>query len=231
MRDEPGSSWHCDVSLVQKYSYSPEWPDEPLSPWVETDQHITLFKTLDKKDDLEDTIRRAQLATLNPKDNPLNYARGAIKSNVPTQAAFSPNIISLEIAAPGLPNLSFYDLPGVISQSQDGSKDTVHLIKSLAQSYILQENTIILLTVPMESDIDNSMASALVDDAGANDRTIGVLTKPDRLQSNDRVDIWKSVLQGQKFRKGHGYFVVKQPSQGELESGITHEKARMVEEE
>lgn len=198
---------------------------------METDQHIIHFKTLDKKEDLEDTIRRAQLATLNPKENPLNYARGVVKSNVPTQAAFSPNIISLEIVAPGLPNLSFYDLPGVISQSQDGRKDTVHLIKSLAQSYISQENTIILLTVPMESDIDNSMASALVDDAGANDRTIGVLTKPDRLQSNDRVDVWKSVLQGQKFCKGHGYFVVKQPSQAELESGITHEKARMVEDE
>jgi hypothetical protein len=108
----------------------------------------------------------------------------------------------------------------------------VHLIQNLASTYIQQENTIILLAVPMESDIDNSMASALIDDIpGAPDRTIGVLTKPDRLQSDDRVDIWRAVLQGHKFQKGHGYFVVKQPSQAELNNGITNTQARKSEAE
>jgi hypothetical protein len=120
--------------------------------------------------------------------------------------------------------------PGIISQSHDGRKDTVQLIQSLATTYISQENTIILLAVPMESDINNSMASALIGDSGANDRTIGVLTKPDRLQSSDRVDVWKSVLKGQNFRKGHGYFVVKQPGQAELKDRITHTEARALED-
>jgi hypothetical protein len=38
------------------------------------------------------------------------------------------------------------------------------------------------------------------------------------------------VLQGQNFRKGHGYFVVKQPSQEELENDISHAEARTLEE-
>ena len=83
----------------------------------------------------------------------------------------------------------------------------------------------------MESDIDNSKASALVNECGATDRTIGVLTKPDRLQSDDRVDAWTSVLDGKEFCMGHGYFVVKQPSQTEINQGITNAQARNLEEE
>jgi hypothetical protein len=61
---------------------------------------------------LEGAIRLAQLATLNPGRDPHMYASGNMPVNTPYQVPFSPNIISLEIVAPGLPNLSFYDLPG-----------------------------------------------------------------------------------------------------------------------
>lgn len=87
------------------------------------------------------------------------------------------------------------------------------------------------MAVPFESDIDNSKASGLLSEENANDRTIGVLTKPDRLQSDDRVDGWLEVLRGEAFAKGHGYFVVKQPSQQDLKSGVTHTEARAQEAE
>ena len=83
----------------------------------------------------------------------------------------------------------------------------------------------------MESDIDNSKTSALINDIpGATDRTIGVLTKPDRLQSDDRIDAWTSVLHGRNFCMGHGYFVVKQPSQADLNKGVNHLQARELED-
>lgn len=88
-----------------------------------------------------------------------------------------------------------------------------------------------LLAVPFESDIDNSKASGLLNELNANNRTIGVLTKPDRLQSDDRVEGWLEVLRGEAFAKGHGYYVVKQPSQQDLNSGITHAEARQKESE
>lgn len=95
--------------------------------------------------------------------------------------------------------------------------------------YVGQPNTLVLLAVPFESDIDNSKASGLLSEEYANDRTIGVLTKPDRLQNDDRVEGWIEVLRGEAFVKGHGYYVVKQPSQQDLKSGITHAQARTQE--
>lgn len=49
------------------------------------------------------------------------------------------------------------------------------------------------------------------------------------MQSDDRVEGWLEVLRGEAFAKGHGYFVVKQPSQQELKKGVTHAEAREQE--
>lgn len=80
------------------------------------EQHITAFHTVYDKKDLESTICRAQLATLNPGQDPRTFApsRKVAATGTATEVSFSPNIISLEIVAPGLPNLSFYDLPGSV---------------------------------------------------------------------------------------------------------------------
>jgi hypothetical protein len=83
----------------------------------------------------------------------------------------------------------------------------------------------------MESDIDNSKASGILNDLHANDRCVGVLTKPDRLSNGERGDIWKKVLQGHAFVKGHGYYVVRQPSQAEITRGMSHAEARIQEQD
>ncbi|QDS72112.1 hypothetical protein FKW77_003694 [Venturia effusa] len=223
--------WVCNVTLVRKFTYSPasKNSNNPLYPWVEdATPSSTSFGTVYSKDVLEATIRRAQVATLNPDKSPHLYmSSGCAENSIHVQ--FSPNIVSLEISAPEIPNLSFYDLPGVISQSRDGRKDTINLVRELVRYYVAQAHTLILLAVPFESDIDNSKASGLLSEENANDRTIGVLTKPDRLQSDDRAEGWLEVLRGEAFAKGHGYFVVKQPSQHELKKGVTHAEAREQE--
>jgi hypothetical protein len=116
------------------------------------------------------------------------------------------------------------------ANSSQGRKDTIHLVRELVRRYVGQENTLILLAVPFENDIDNSKASAILTEEMANDRTIGVLTKPDRLQNDDHVNNWLEVLRGKTFSKGHGYYVVKQPSQQDLSKGISHAEARAQED-
>jgi hypothetical protein len=81
----------------------------------------------------------------------------------------------------------------------------------------------------MDSEIENATASVIVNKAGAWARCIGVLTKPDRLHDNDRIGHWNKVLRGDTFELGHGYFVTRQPSQTELQEGITHAEAREIE--
>jgi hypothetical protein len=56
------------------------------------------------------------------------------------------------------------------------------------------------------------------------------LTKPDRIDTNDRFVDVKKALAGEKDPLGHGYFVVKQPSQQALEQNITHWQARADED-
>ena len=85
----------------------------------------------------------------------------------------------------------------------------VKLVANLAKSYIKTENCINLLAMPMTDDAANSTASKLVQELNAQSRTIGVLTKPDRVQSGESLAQWIDILNGKKFKLGHGYFVVK----------------------
>ena len=87
---------------------------------------------------------------------------------------------------------------------------------NLVKSYVRECNNIILLIVPMNNDRDNCHAGKLVEAANALDRTIGVLTKPDRLEKGIRLDSWTSLLAGKTYILGHGYYVTRQPSPEEL---------------
>jgi Dynamin central region len=40
---------------------------------------------------------------------------------------------------------------------------------------------------------------------------------------------WKPILQNKKHVLSHGYFVTKQPKQADLEAGIDHSQARILE--
>ncbi|KAL1304091.1 hypothetical protein AAFC00_000526 [Neodothiora populina] len=82
----------------------------------------------------------------------------------------------------------------------------------------------------MESDMANSRASKIVEDcAGAKERCVGVLTKPDRRPADSQFEDVRKVLAGQTFTVGHGYFVAMQPSQLMLDTGISADEARLQE--
>ncbi|KAL2354881.1 Dynamin family protein [Cryomyces antarcticus] len=241
--DEPRAKWTCTVSLHKKYDFCNAEPSNtsaqkqsPFYPWIEKDfPSDFLFKIVHRKEELEEVLLRAQVATLNPGSHPGNYLSCTINGTDDTsqlQVEFSPNVVRLDISGPGLPNLAFYDLPGIINQSADTGKPyLVKLVRSLVKEYVRSENALVLLACSMEGDIATSSASSIVRKMGAEHRCIGVLTKPDRLPIGDSVDIWKSVLNGDKFRLGHEYYVTRQPAQPDLEEGITHTQARLLERE
>ena len=57
----------------------------------------------------------------------------------------------------------------------------------------------------------------------------GVLTKPDRLQPGEPLDLFKEMLSNRKFRLGHGYLSTKQPSSADIKAGMNHAEARRAE--
>ncbi|KAG2417455.1 hypothetical protein HFD88_008674 [Aspergillus terreus] len=232
---ESDQPWACKVYLSRKYMFdkSQRLPkpkrSKPLGPWIEQDAEDELFITLDDKDDIQDAIMWAQLAILNPGRPSTDYVPGQNEGiDTSCQVKFSPNVVRIDISAPNFPTLSFYDLPGVISQAEvDEEKYLVALVENLVKEYISQENCIVLLALPMTDDATNSSAARIMRDVqGAKQRTLGVLTKPDRIQRGESYAQWIEILEGDKFTLGHGYFVVR----NNHDPAIPHAKARDEED-
>ncbi|KAF1981574.1 P-loop containing nucleoside triphosphate hydrolase protein [Aulographum hederae CBS 113979] len=214
--------------------------DSECYPWFKNAQDevhdLGVFFDIDQ---MEHVVRAAQVLALTPATLPTpSYFRKLL--SLPStelkasqlEVEFSPNVICVEISGPGKTNLSFYDLPGIIAQVEDRKKNyLVKLVRNLNKEYIKNSNAIVLIACSLESDLDNCKAAALAQELGAGDRSMSVLTKPDRLPAHSPPEHLAAVLDGKRFPLKHGYFVVRLPSQAELNEGITYVMARKNEED
>ena len=183
----------------------------PLGPWTLQDPEDIPFASTSDRDQVADLLEWAQIATLNPRSPHDAYMPESSKftGERTHQVKFSPNVVRVDIRGPNLPNLSFYDLPGVINVSDVADEEyLVNLVKNLVKEYIRDDKCINLLTLPMTDDPANSSASRLIRDVKAEARTVGVLTKPDRVQKAESIEQWMQILNGDKFKLGHGYHIV-----------------------
>ena len=112
---------------------------------------VSFGSPIASKSHVEDRIRRAQRAILNPSKDPNKYLH---KDEHPeeNELSFSKNYVSLEISGKDLADLSFVDLPGLIaSVGGGGNEGDIDLVKSLVTCYIEKPSCVILLTVACES--------------------------------------------------------------------------------
>ncbi|KAI0667026.1 P-loop containing nucleoside triphosphate hydrolase protein [Trametes maxima] len=113
------------------------------------------------KAEVEDRIRRAQRAILNPSTDPDEFLRddGAPHGR---EVSFSVNSVCLQISGPDVEDLTFCDLPGLIaSVGSNGCYSDIELVENLVASYIEKPSCIILLTVACETDFQNQGAHQL----------------------------------------------------------------------
>jgi hypothetical protein len=123
------------------------------------------------KVEVEERIRRAQRAILNPSTEARNFLQGDDEDPEDRQLTFSNNCVSLQISGRdvgmlttvSLPlrknthylekaDLSFVDLPGLIaSVGKGGNASDIELVKKLVDSYIHKPSCLILSTVACES--------------------------------------------------------------------------------
>jgi hypothetical protein len=114
-------------------------------------RHVSFGSPITSKSLVEDRIRRAQRAILNPSKDYSKYLRKDEFSEE-NELSFSKNYVSLEISGKDLADLSFVDLPGLIASVGGGGNETdIELVKSLVTSYIEKPSCVILLTVACES--------------------------------------------------------------------------------
>jgi hypothetical protein len=79
-----------------------------------------------------------------------------------------------------------------------------------------------------DQDVETSKTLSFIRGRGATARCVGVLTKAD-LMPPGKSDYVQSILDGKKFALGKGWFITKQLSQEQIEQGITHAAARVLE--
>jgi hypothetical protein len=136
------SPWKCIVKL--HFSTDSKGASIPV-------RLVHFGAPITSKSSVEDRIRRAQRAILNPSTDSNKYLHGDNVSDE-NEVSFSKNYVSLEISGKGLADLSFVDLPGLIaSVGRAGDERDIDLVKSLVTSYIKKDSCVILLTVACES--------------------------------------------------------------------------------
>lgn len=238
IRVSHNTDWSCRVSLSKEYSYRPPGDrpitendvteQDPFFPWrkLPTTQ-VYEFKTVHDNSQIEEVLRWAQVAILNDQQHHQVFIPGsgatAMTTNIDvaaehTAAKFSPNVVSLEIKGPELPNLSFYDMPGIFQNPADARDDyLVNVVRNLSMSYIKRPSAIIMCSMPMNSDAENSFTFGLCRKLGASSRTIGVLTKADLLPEGGNHDQWVSIMRDEAHHTGLGYFITSRPQGRNLE--------------
>jgi len=195
-RRSTSSSWVCEISMRMTQSGG-------IGPTI-----VHEFKTLvDENEDIAKAIAEAQtnlLSLSSPSDDSMKL--------------FSSDVVSVQISGPDLDDLALIDLPGLI-QSQENKENEVYItaVENLVRSYMEQPNTCIVACISSDEDIENQkiFSMARKSDPEGN-RTIGVLTKPDKVEKG-LVDDIVSILQGKSYALLRGYFVIRSPNKDELD--------------
>ncbi|KAI7204945.1 P-loop containing nucleoside triphosphate hydrolase protein [Hortaea werneckii] len=225
--------WTCRIFLQPKYRYSPAFKagrdKTKYDRWDELNGEPFHFATIHDKHSLEETLKRAQLALLNPRTDPAHFQSAHISWGK-NELAFSPNLIHIQIDGPDLPELSFFDLPGAINVHRDPNEQhLVAFIQKLLQNYIRDEQALVLLALSSDQDPETSTAFRFIKECAAEGRTMGVLTKPD-LITKGRIPKIYDLLYGEDFQLGSGWFVTKQLSSEEVDT-VSYAEARIREQD
>ncbi|KIY53536.1 hypothetical protein FISHEDRAFT_33028 [Fistulina hepatica ATCC 64428] len=217
-------NWSCVVSL----RITTDAKGRPLGHA----KNIRFGDVITDKACVEERIRRAQLAILNPKNNANDFLTVPLEGEQTSQLSFSSNCVSLEISGPDVADLSFCDLPGIIRTASGTTQTTdIELVENLIRSYIAKPSCVILLTVTCETDFENQGAHRLAKELDPHGRrTIGVLTKPDRIPFGEE-QAWIKFIRNEKEPLDNGWFCVKQPDSQELKRGISWKEARRREDQ
>ncbi|KAH6675420.1 dynamin family protein-like protein [Halenospora varia] len=97
--------------------------------------------------------------------------------------AFARDVLSIEIEGPSRPQLTLVDIPGLIANATKGVTEAdVKMVAEITDHYISQPRTICLAVISATNDHANQPILTKVrhyDPEG--DRTLGIITKPDRL--------------------------------------------------
>lgn len=132
--------------------------------------------------------------------------------------AFFDDVLEVEIVGPKLVPLTIVDLPGLIHYRNASSGDRdIKLVSSLVDSYLKQENSIILAVLSAHNDINNQIVLSRIQKfVPKGSRTLGIITKPDELPSgSEKEQEYLDYAKSNPIKFQYGWHVVRNRSYAE----------------
>lgn len=125
--------------------------------------------------------------------------------------AFSKDVLSITIEGPSRPQLTLVDIPGLIGTATKGVTDNdVDLVAEITEHYIAQPRTICLAVVSAASDhATQSILKRVRDFDPKGHRTLGIITKPDRIEGNGSKQAFLELAQNEDIVLKLGWHVLK----------------------
>lgn len=189
---------------------------------------VRIVPAQDRSERQKNTIRKycfkASMTDHHRLDNIVVEAEDFLASIEEEGAEFWSDLLSAEVSGPTLPHLTLVDLPGLIHFSQsEGSRGNVNedgmRIQKLTLDYLRNPRAVVLAVVSAINDTRNQEILSLVKKTNAQDRTLGIITKPDRVSSaKDEQQSLLSLARNQEIRLGLGWHVLRNLAHDEAES-------------
>ncbi|KAF9911595.1 hypothetical protein EC991_003059 [Linnemannia zychae] len=135
------------------------------------------------------------------------------------EVGISDKVLELTLSGPTQSPLTIVDLPGFIRTIEDNMDKTLpEAIRSINRRFIKDSRTIILAVVPANNDLITSTSlseAGSVDPAG--ERTIPIVTKPDRIEDGLLPD-WIEVILNRRKTMKLGYLVMRNSAHKDKET-------------
>ncbi|MCJ1311364.1 hypothetical protein MMC25_005035 [Agyrium rufum] len=149
------------------------------------------------------------------------------KEGAPARA-FARDVLSIEIAGPNRPQLTVVDLPGLIQNDTKGVTEAdIQLVTDITTHYISQPRTICLAVVSALNDYANQSILRRVRNVDPEgQRTLGIITKPDRLEANSGSErAFIELAQNQDIHFDLGWHVLRNRNFAESSSSFADRNA------
>jgi hypothetical protein len=145
------------------------------------------------------------------------------KDHQGSHGTFSEDVLCLEICGPKEQNFSVIDVPGIFRKTTEGvtTKEDQRTVLAMVHRYMANPRSIMLTVVPANVDIATQEILTLaeeVDEEGI--RTLGVLTKPDLVDSGAERPVI-DLVKGVRHKLELGWYILRNPGQKDIEDPST----------
>ena len=143
------------------------------------------------------------------------------------RGTFSEDVLRLEICGPDQEHFSVVDVPGIFRKTTEGvtTEADKKLVEAMVQRYMDNPRSIMLTVIPANVDIVTQEILTMAEKADEDGhRTLGVLTKPDLVDSGAEGPII-DLVKGRKHKLTLGWCIVRNPGQKQLQDSAADRRA------